>query len=643
MRHSKTKTIAAAAIAAVLGPVGASCSSDGSDNGAGSTTTAAVFEDVTATTDAALPPTTVTTTTRIVPGTVFVVVPFTAANGTGTITITGDDSPIVNWFLSQPGEIALDLFDADINDAGSVVGELISVWFFRDENSGEVPPSFAVLDDGAITDILGTSYVVESQPLPPAPGPETTTTTTSAATISTTTTSTTSSVPGTSETPTAAATTTTTTAAAAPATTTSTTTTTTAAPAVLQVQVLNGSGVTGAAGRLTEKISRAGFVVLPAGNAPQRYATSAVYYQEGWQAEAEEILQTADIEEIEEPTAMPRQFAGDAAVIVLLGTDTAPAVAAEQAELRPRPDFSVKLPLGDDVPRDRYVPGLANIQIYTAENENDPQVQPRLVRLSDWIRGISHHANEDIVFGIFPEDRSTREGYLNLMREIETELEWLGFTPQNVCGAPAGYSFTELLQPTREWSESRKIYGGDSIFTTDRLIELHGGERINPEDNLDFYIREAVQTAHDILRSVELLDETEAPQLILCEAWISPAGELPEFANAVWYSLLTPGTQPQESLLSQGTYHFHEIERDGNFARLFVCHPPLTPAAVSLSWREAGYRAEVVNDYTGMGCQEAFESLGYAGDYEPMNTIQYGFGEVAFSASGLLEFPRAAN
>ena len=33
-----------------------------------------------------------------------------------------------------------------------------------------------------------------------------------------------------------------------------------------------------------------------------------------------------------------------------------------------------------------------------------------------------------------------------------------------------------------------KTYSGDAIFTTDRLLELHGGERINPEANLDFYI-----------------------------------------------------------------------------------------------------------------------------------------------------------
>ena len=109
--------------------------------------------------------------------------------------------------------------------------------------------------------------------------------------------------------------------------------------------MLNGSGVAGAAGRLTDKLARAGFVVLPAGNAPERYTSSAVYYQEGWQGRAEEILQIADIEEIGQVTAMPSRFASDeAAVVVLLGTDTAPASARAQQGLRPRQRNDVMLP-----------------------------------------------------------------------------------------------------------------------------------------------------------------------------------------------------------------------------------------------------------------------------------------------------------
>ena len=378
-------------------------------------------------------------------------------------------------------------------------------------------------------------------------------------------------------------------------------------------------------------------------NAPQRYSSSAVYFAEGWKTEAEEILRAADIDEIEAPTAMPQQFATEeAVVVVLLGADTAPAVARKQAELRPRPDFDVKLPLGSDVPRDRYVPGLADIQIYTRQNEDDPETEKHIVRLADWLRGISHHANEEYIFGIFPEDRSTREGYLNLMQAIEDELEWLGFTPQNVCGAPAGYSFTDLLQPTREWDDNLKTYGGGAIFTTDRLIELHGGERINPESNLDFYINQAVQTAYDSLRLAELSDEIEAPQMILCDAWKLPSGEIPEAANGYWYALLTPGIQPRESLLSQGTYHLKEISKNGNIAHVVTCHPTLGEHHVLLHWREAGYRAELLGVRSNMGCQAGYENETYI--YEDTNgaedTIRYTFGQQVFAASELLGFPR---
>ena len=630
-----TKNSFAAILAAVL--IAGACSSNGSEDSNVSENSAAISQIATT---LFVPVSTATTVPETREET-SLVVPFTAANGSGTVAVSGDGSPVVAWFGDLPGEVSLDLVDADVSDAASVVEELVSFWFFQDDDSGDVPPSIFESASGDISDSVGTRYVVEAQGLPPAPVAETTTTTSSTSTTST------SSVSETSEPPSATTSSTTTSTSS----TTTTTTTVVESPVVLQVQVLNGSGVAGAAGRLTDKLSQAGYVVLSPENAPQRYSSSAVYYQEGWKDRAEEILQVAEIDEVDAPTAMPQQFASEeAAVIVLLGTDTAPAVAREQAGLRPRPNFDVKLPLGDDVPRDRFVPGLADIQIYTRQNEDDPETEKHIVRLADWLRGISHHANEEYVFGIFPEERSTREGYLNLLQEIENELEWLGFTPQNVCGAPAGYSFTDLLQPTREWDENLKTYGGDAIFTTDRLLELHGGERINPEANLDFYIRQAVQTAHDVLRSVELLDETEAPQLILCEAWISPSGEIPEFANASWYALLTPGIQPQESLLSQGTYHVKEISKNGNFAYIVVCHPTIGARFVLLHSREAGYRAEIVEDTRTSGCQAAFEEYDSffagtvpsgSGSYFTEDTISYSFGQLAFSTNELLGFPRA--
>ena len=542
-----------------------------------------------------------------------------------------------------------------------MVEEAISFWFFQDENSGAVPPSILISADGKITDTHGTAYAVIAQPLPAAPGTETTA-------PGTTTTSASASVPGTNaaaaETPPAASEPPPTTLPAIPE----------ASLSQLQVRVLNDSGVPGAAGRLSDALQDSGYILLPAGNALGRFRASVVYYvTDAHMDEAEQVAEAvAESVEQDSYVGVAKLLAsgeiqpGDANVIVLIGADSlGTALREEQAAegLRSSPRGDVALPLPDDTPRDRFVPGLADIQIFSAVNDNSPmdEVRGNLDAISSTLNVIGRYSAPRarlLAFernteeyceqqrAINPQETCTVQDYEYLQflyTNLERAFGYFGFTPQNVCGAPAGYSFTDLLEPTREWNEEINTWSGDAIFTTDRLIELHGGPRINPEENLNFYIRQAVQTAHDVLRSAELLDETEAPKLILCEAWISPSGEIPEFANGAWYTLLTPGTQPRANLLSQGTYYFHEIERDGNFARLFVCHPKLGAQAVTLSWRKAGYRAEVVNDYTGMGCQEAFESLGYAGDYEPMTTIKYAFGEVALSAGDFSEFPRVQN
>ena len=336
---------------------------------------------------------------------------------------------------------------------------------------------------------------------------------------------------------------------------------------------------------------------------------------------------------------MPQQFATEeAAVIVLLGTDTAPAVAREQAGLRPRQRNDVQLPLPDSVPRDRYVPGLAAVNIYTPQTDSDEYTFALAHTLQGWLRFLGNHAH-NYIFGVIPEERGTREQVLEAYETIEGILSDLGFTPQNVCGAPAGYSFADLLQPTREWDENLKTYGGDAIFTTDRLLELHGGERINPEANLDFYINQAVQTAHDALRIPELAAETEAMQLILCQALVAPSGEVPEAANSLWYANLTPGIQPRESLLSQGTYHMKDMSRDGNLAYVVVCHPTLGERHILLHWREAGYRAELLGAQSNIGCQAGYESQQHFTS-EP-NTFRFSFGERVFSASDLSGFPRS--
>ena len=475
-----------------------------------------------------------------------------------------------------------------------------------------------------------TEAAATTQGLPPAPVAETTTTTSSASTTSA------SSVPETSGPPSSATSSTTTTSTSS---TTTTTTTVVESPVVLQVQVLNGSGVAGAAGRMTDKLSQAGYVVLSPANAPQRYSSSAVYFAEGWQDKAEEILQAADIEEIDAPTSMPQQFAtGDAVVVVLLGTDTAPAVAREQAGLRPRQRNDVQLPLPASTPRDRYVPGLADINIYSQTNDQGSlDLQAKLEELSIYLRYIGNYQPYP---GAIAANRDTAGTFREAAKLLEDTLLWMGFTPQNTCGAPAGYSFTDLLQPTREWSEEFKVHRGDAIFTTDRLIELHGGPRITPETNLDFYIGEAVQTAYDSLRLAELSDEIEAPQMILCDAWKLPSGEIPEAANGYWYALLTPGIQPRESLLSQGTYHVKEISRNGNRVQIVVCHPTLGSRYIAVWWRDAGYRAEATGSTSLIGCQADFEQDDYISEHEDEPSFTFSFGERVFSASDLLEFPR---
>ena len=635
----------AAVLAAVVLVVSACSSSDDGDGGSGETVPNVTAPAATAATVPAA--TTASTTTTSVVETASIVVPFSAGNGTGTVEMSGGGSAVVEWFGGLPGEVSLDLADADIGDPASVVEEVISFWFFQDEDSGDVPPSIFISDSGDITDSLGTTYVVEASGLPPAPGTEPAITTTSISPATTTTfpspvsSTTTSPITTTTTSPP----TTTSTTPPPPITTTSTTTTTSVVPVVLQVQVLNGSGVAGAAGRVTDRLAAENFVMLPAGNAPQRYSSSAVYYAEGWADKAREVLAAANIDEIEDITPIPQVFAGDAAVVVLLGTDTAPAIRRESGGLRPAQRNDVTLPLSDDIPRDRYVPGLAAINIYTPQTDNDEYTFGLTNVLQGWMKYVGNHANEDIIFGVDASSRGTREELLEGYRVIEGVLSDLGFTPQNVCGAPAGYSFTDLLKPTREWSEDRKTFSGDAIFTTDRLIELHGGERINTETNLDFYIGEAIQTAYDHLRIAELLDETESPQLILCWGLVSPAGEVPEFANGAWYAQLTPGIQPRESLLSQGTYHLKEISRNGNIAYLIVCHPTLGERHILLHWREAGYRAEGVTSSLirqVSGCQASYEVETYI--YEDTNgaedTLRYSFGEQVFAASDLSSFPR---
>ena len=658
----KTKIYAAVSAAAALTLFAAACSSNSSES---ENRVPAAAATETSTPEAAAATSETTATAGTAPAAVdeaSVVLPFTAANGSGTVTVSGDGSPVAAWFGGLPGEVSLDLLDADVNDAASVVEELVSFWFSQDDDSGDVPPSIFESASGDITDSLGSRYMVEAVPLPAAPGTETTTTTTtSGATAATTTSS-----PETSE-PAASTSTTTTTSAATTTTTTSAVPATTSpvvadlSPSQLQVQVLNGSGVAGAAGRLSASLRDAGYAVLPAGNAPGRFSTSAVYYVASEHRDEAELVAEVVAERSEAAAdgdvavaSLPASGqipAGDANVVVLIGRDDmgdSLRAAERSSGLRRTPDFDTPLPLAASVPRDRFVPGLLDVQIFTAANdEGSDEMKGILNALSGWFNIAGRYQHADTRATNLAVDREENMDYEYLRTQvypnIERSLEWLGFTPQNVCGAPAGYSFTDLLKPTREFDIESQNYTGDAIFTTDRLIELHGGQRINPEANLDFYIREAVQTAHDHLRIPELLDETETMQIILCVALTAPEGELPEFANSLYKSGFIPGVQPRESLLSQGTYHMKYISRNGNRAFVYVCHPTLGGQGVMLYWREAGYRAEVVNPRNYDGCHATFTQYDNSGIPFQDGQIPFAYGEHVFTASDLQEFPRPQN
>ena len=63
-------------------------------------------------------------------------------------------------------------------------------------------------------------------------------------------------------------------------------------PAVVRVQVFNATDVSGAASRITSELTVAGYVSLPAGNAPDEYqdrSQSYIYYTQGYLGNAQAI------------------------------------------------------------------------------------------------------------------------------------------------------------------------------------------------------------------------------------------------------------------------------------------------------------------------------------------------------------------
>jgi hypothetical protein len=88
--------------------------------------------------------------------------------------------------------------------------------------------------------------------------------------------------------------------------------------------VLNGSGVSGAAGTYTTALSDAGYQTRPAGNAPERVEVTQVLYAEGYEQEAQVVATTigAPAAVVAQPLPdPPPEGAEDANVVVILGPD----------------------------------------------------------------------------------------------------------------------------------------------------------------------------------------------------------------------------------------------------------------------------------------------------------------------------------
>ena len=136
----------------------------------------------------------------------------------------------------------------------------------------------------------------------------------------------------------------TTTTTSTPATTTSTTTSTVPQPvpaAQVRVKVFNGSGVAGAAGRLTARITESGYASLPPANAPRSYSSSVIYYASSeHSANARQLLDDVDLAGATIAGLLPDPSpvdAGQADLIVIIGRDEladslAPPAAEQRAE-----------------------------------------------------------------------------------------------------------------------------------------------------------------------------------------------------------------------------------------------------------------------------------------------------------------------
>jgi LytR cell envelope-related transcriptional attenuator len=126
-----------------------------------------------------------------------------------------------------------------------------------------------------------------------------------------------------------------TTTTAAPTTTVAVTTTTAVANMTgVNVLVANAAGVTGAAGKVANTLKGSGMTTLPPGNAVQTgLEKSAVYYADGYQAQADKVAQTLGLPAATGPIDATQIKGGaqGAQVVVIVGKDLANATAPTSA------------------------------------------------------------------------------------------------------------------------------------------------------------------------------------------------------------------------------------------------------------------------------------------------------------------------
>jgi len=95
-------------------------------------------------------------------------------------------------------------------------------------------------------------------------------------------------------------------------------------PNEVSIRVGNGSGKSGVAGRGTSVLENAGYTMLSAKNSSEKLASTAVYFAEGYGADAEVVatLLNVPITNIAPMPADPGVAVDSATVIVILGSDT---------------------------------------------------------------------------------------------------------------------------------------------------------------------------------------------------------------------------------------------------------------------------------------------------------------------------------